>query len=76
MTMSYPEIAKDIQERIKGGEWAPGRKVRTTAEFASEEEYGVSVATAYRALSILIDRGVLRGESGRARFVAERKRTK
>jgi DNA-binding GntR family transcriptional regulator len=69
MTMSYREIANDIQERIGRGDWPAGRRVPTTAEFA--EQYGVSEATAYRALSTLIDRGVLRGESGRGRFVAD-----
>jgi DNA-binding GntR family transcriptional regulator len=44
--------------------------VPTTGEFA--DEYGVSEASAYRALSLLVYAGILRGESGRGRFVPEK----
>lgn len=67
MTLSHRGIADAIAARIKAGEWGPGDKVPTTLEFA--DHYGVSEATAYRALSLLIDRGQLVGESGRGRFV-------
>lgn len=67
MTPTYREIADRITERIAAGEWQPGARLPTTEEFAAD--YGVSEATAYRALSLLIDRGTIRGEQGRARFV-------
>jgi len=67
--MTYRDIANEIAARIRAGEWAPGEVLPTTIEFA--EQYGASEATAYRALSLLVDRGVVRGEQGRARFVAE-----
>lgn len=67
--MTYREIADAIAARIAAGEWIPGARLPTTDAFAAE--YGCSEATAYRALSLLVDRGLVRGERGRARFVAE-----
>lgn len=64
---TYREIADDIAARITSGEWPPGGQLPSTNDFAAQ--YDVSEATAYRALSLLIDRGVIRGEPGRARFV-------
>lgn len=69
MTLSQRQIADAIAARIRAGEWPPGAKVPTTEEFA--DEYGVSEATAYRALSLLVYAGVLRGEGGRGRFVPD-----
>lgn len=65
---TYREIADAIAERISGGELKPGARLPSTQQIA--DEYGVSEATAYRALSLLTDRGLIRGEPGRARFVA------
>ena len=67
MTPTYREIADAITTRITAGEWQRGERLPTTEEFAAQ--YKVSEATAYRALSLLIDRGTIRGEQGRARFV-------
>ena len=67
--MTYREIANDIAARIKAGQWKAGDQIPSTQEVA--DEYGVSEATAYRALSLLVDRGVLRGETGRGRYVEE-----
>lgn len=67
--MTYREIADAIAARIAAGEWGPGDRLPTTDAFALE--YGCSEATAYRALSLLVDRGTVRGERGRARFVTE-----
>ena len=69
MTPTYREIADTITTRITAGEWRRGERLPTTEEFAAQ--YEVSEATAYRALSLLIDRGTIRGEQGRARFVPE-----
>jgi GntR family transcriptional regulator len=70
VTLSHRQIADEIAARIRAGEWKVGERVPTTDAFAAE--YGVSEATAYRALSLLVFVGLLRGESGRGRFVAER----
>jgi GntR family transcriptional regulator len=67
MTPTYREIADAVTARITAGEWQPGERLPTTEEFAAQ--YEVSEATSYRALSLLIDRGTIRGEQGRARFI-------
>jgi DNA-binding GntR family transcriptional regulator len=71
MPPTYREMADLIAARIAAKEqgWRPGDRIPTTDDLAAE--YEVSEATAYRALSLLVDRGVVRGEQGRARFVAE-----
>jgi len=65
--MTFREVAAATEARIKAGEWSPGEKLPTTMDFA--ERYGVSEASAYRALVLLVDRGLIRGEPGRARYV-------
>ena len=65
---TYREIADSLAARIAAGEWAPGERLPITKDIGTE--YEVSEATAYRALSLLVDRGLVRGEQGRARFVA------
>jgi GntR family transcriptional regulator len=66
---TYKEMADDIAARIERGDWEPGDRLPTTDQFRIE--YGVSEATAYRALVLLIDRGVIYGEHGRGRFVSK-----
>lgn len=68
MPTTYREMADLIAARISAGAWQRDERLPTTDDFAAE--YGVSEATAYRALSLLVDRGVVRGERGRGRFVA------
>ncbi len=65
---TFREVAGAIEARIKAGEWAVGSKIPSTTAFGIE--YGVSEASAYRALVLLVDRGLLRGEAGRGRYVA------
>ncbi len=64
---TFREVAAAIEARIRAGEWPAGEKLPTTMSFAAE--YGVSEASAYRALVLLVDRGLIRGEPGRARYV-------
>lgn len=65
---TWREMANEIAERIANGEWPAGARLPTTDDFAAQ--YGTSEATAYRALSLLVDRGVIRGVRGSGRFVA------
>ena len=65
---TYREMADDIAVRIERGDWPPGARLPSTEQFRIE--YEVSEATAYRALVLLIDRGLIYGEHGRGRFVA------
>jgi DNA-binding GntR family transcriptional regulator len=67
--MTFREVAAAIEVRIKAGEWSLGEKLPTTMDFA--EQYGVSEASAYRALVLLVDRGLIRGEPGRGRYIAD-----
>lgn len=68
---TFREVADDLAKRIAAG-WPPSvdgqRRLPTTQEIA--DHYEVSEATAYRALVLLTDRRLIRGEPGRARFVA------
>lgn len=71
---TFTEIADDLARRIRsrgvlcGVKLTPGARLPTTQEIA--DEYGVSESTAYRALVLLVHDGLVRGEPGRARFVA------
>lgn len=66
---TYREIADAIAARVDRGEWAAGEKLPTTKAFA--RECGASEASAYRALVLLIDRGVVVGRRGSGRYVPE-----
>jgi DNA-binding GntR family transcriptional regulator len=65
---SFRDIAADLTKRIAAGEWKPGEVLPTTKVVA--KEYAASEFTAYRALSLLIDRGIARGVRGGRRYVA------
>lgn len=66
---TYLDIADDLQARIDLGEYGPGAAIPSYREIA--DMYSVGVSTASRAVVVLKARGVVRGESGRAVFVAE-----
>jgi DNA-binding GntR family transcriptional regulator len=61
-------IANEITEKIKSGELPAGAKLPSTREIANA--YGVSMGTAYHALSLLHDRDLIIGQPGRGTFVA------
>lgn len=65
--LNYREIADDLAERIESGEYPPESKLPTYEQLAAL--YSVSRATAHRAIMLLQDRGVVRGEQGRGNFV-------
>lgn len=67
MPPTYREIADELAARIASGAWPPGFRLPTTEETAAE--FTVSEATAYRALSLLVDRGLVRGVQGGRRYV-------
>lgn len=67
--LTYRQIANDLAERIARGEYAPGDQLPSYRETA--DLYSVSVSTAQRAIGLLQDRGVVRGEPGRGLYVAE-----
>ncbi len=64
---TFREMAESIAVRIADGEWTTGDKLPSTQAFA--DLYDVSEATAYRALVLLVDRRLIRGEPGKGRYV-------
>ncbi|GHJ45522.1 hypothetical protein Cs7R123_28640 [Catellatospora sp. TT07R-123] len=64
----YRRIADAITEKIKSGELSPGEKLPSTAQLA--DQYDVSPATVYRAVSLLHDRDLVIGHPGKGVFVA------
>ncbi|MFG3699905.1 GntR family transcriptional regulator [Micromonospora sp. NPDC047620] len=66
-------IANDFAAKIKSGELKPGAKLPSTRQIA--DQYGVSMNTAYRAMSLLHDRELIIGQPGRGTYVAERPTT-
>src|SRR5919108_3396584 len=63
-------IAADLRSRIASGEFGPGDRVPSTRELT--RQWGVAMATATRALSLLRDEGVLRSVRGVGTVVANR----
>ena len=63
-------IAADLRSRIAAGEFGPGDRVPSTRELT--RRWGVAMATATRALSLLQDEGVLRSVRGVGTVVAAR----
>jgi GntR family transcriptional regulator len=68
--LTYRQIADDMTERIRRGEYPPGAQLPSYAELAVL--YSVSVATASRAYGLLSDRGTVEGSPGRGMFVPVR----
>jgi DNA-binding transcriptional regulator YhcF (GntR family) len=66
-------IAADLRARIAAGEFGPGDRVPSTRELT--RQWGVAMATATRALSLLQDEGVLRAVRGVGTVVAARPST-
>lgn len=64
----FREIANAFTAKIKSGELKPGDKLPSTRQIA--DQYGVSMNTAYRAMSLLHDRELIIGQPGRGTYVA------
>jgi GntR family transcriptional regulator len=67
--MSGAQIAQDLTDRIKSGQYPPGTKLESYAELA--DLYGVSEATIATVIRLLRDRGVVIGLQGKGVFVPE-----
>lgn len=65
--LTYLQIADDLTDRIKSGEYLPDQLIPSYAQLAAL--YGVSYATAQRAVSLLRDRGLVVGVIGVGVFV-------
>ncbi|WP_326697328.1 GntR family transcriptional regulator [Streptomyces sp. NBC_01754] len=67
-TAIHVQISEHIRLRITGGEWPPHHRLKSEPELA--REFGVSRGTLRRALTTLIEEGLLRQVRGRGTFVA------
>jgi GntR family transcriptional regulator len=67
--LTYRQIADDLAERIRRGEYSKADPLPSYTELAAL--YSVSVATAARAYALLKDRGVVVSAAGRGMFLPE-----
>jgi DNA-binding GntR family transcriptional regulator len=65
----YRRIADDIRSKVRSGALQPGDRLPKKREMATA--YGVSMNTVDRALLVLTTEGTVRGEQGRAVFIAD-----
>jgi DNA-binding GntR family transcriptional regulator len=65
--LSYSGIATDLVARMRRGEFPRGAKIPSYRQLA--DSYGVSVATAQRAVRVLRVAGTVRGLQGRGVYV-------
>jgi GntR family transcriptional regulator len=63
----YEQLAAILRERIRSGEYAPGRKIPPLIEL--QAEFGLSSMTVRRAVKVLSDEGLLVTVPGRGTFV-------
>ncbi len=69
LPMTSTQIAQDLTDRIRTGEYPPGSQLPTYAALATL--YSVSEATITNVIRLLRDRGVVVGIPGRGTFVPE-----
>lgn len=69
LPLTSTQIAADLTERIKSGEYAPGTQLPTYRALATL--YSVSEETITNVMRLLRDRGVVVGIPGRGTFVPE-----
>lgn len=80
----YLEIARDLEQRIVSGEWAPGQQLPSEADLGEryakvrpqadgvDESKPASRNTIRQALRILTSRGLVSAKQGQGTFVAEK----
>jgi DNA-binding GntR family transcriptional regulator len=67
--MSWREIADDLTDRIRDGEYPPGTALPSYSKLAAI--YSVSIATITRALGLVHERGLIEGIQGVGTFVRD-----
>lgn len=67
--MSAEEIAADMADRIRKGDYVPGQKLETHRRLA--EMYDVSISTITKVMLILRMMGLVEGSQGRGVYVAD-----
>jgi GntR family transcriptional regulator len=66
--LTYRQIADDIEDRIRVGDYPVGSWLPSYRELA--DLYSVSRGTAAHAVALLVDRGTVVGQSGVGVYVA------
>lgn len=69
MRMTAEQIAADMEDRIRAGEYPPGSRLPTTVALANL--YGVSLSSATKVFLILRERGLTESQAGVGIFVRE-----
>ena len=67
----FRQVLDDLRQRITSREFSPGARIPSIRELC--ETHRVSPITVRRALSELVNEGLLRGAQGRGMFVIDRK---
>lgn len=67
--MTWREIADDLEQRIRSGEYPPGSYIPSYRKIG--DLYGVSPATAGKAVARLTDRGLIEEHVGRGNAVRD-----
>lgn len=67
--MSMEQIAGDLTDRIRRGEYKPGEQLPTYDALAAL--YNVSAGTIARVMIVLRERGIVVGVPGRGTFVPD-----
>jgi len=67
----YRRISDRLAERIRSGEWSPGRQFPSERELA--EKFGASRMTVRQALRVLAEQGLIETRTGRGSFVGRKR---
>ena len=70
----YVQLKEKIEQKISNGEYKPGEKLQTEGEMA--KSFGVSIITVRKAVSELVEKGLVEKKQGKGTFVCQRKVTK
>ncbi len=68
--MSSDEIADDLEDRIRGGDYPPGSKMPPHRELANLYDMGMTSITG--VMRVLRERGLVIGRQGKGVYVVEK----
>ena len=69
-TPLYEQLMNEVERKIREGYYKPGDKIATEAEMA--KEFGVSLITVRKAVSLLMEKGLVIKKQGKGTFVLNR----
>ena len=65
----YERVINEVRQRIMSGEWRPGQRIPKIRELA--KEFATGQTTVKTALMFLRAEGLVRGQQGKAIYVAD-----